>query len=115
VLRTSPRLAYNGLALILGATEPFPTEAEFRRYNHLAGHRTDLCRNATLVRELKEALDQEYVVIERSLTFEGGEAPEELKLRLTRCDREQELEECEASTLDGSARKCSDVGDKSIK
>jgi len=90
-LRTSPGDVYNALAISLGAG-PFPSHVKFHRYNSRRGHRTDLCHNMTLVRELQRAFAEDYAAVERAMAFEGP-VPAELLLRTTRCDRPSELNE----------------------
>merc|ERR1712176_1074489 len=58
-MRTFPSELYNLLAQVLGAAR-FPEEVSFRRHNALFGERTDLCRNASLVRKLQRRLSADY-------------------------------------------------------
>ncbi|CAK9086655.1 Transposon Ty2-C Gag-Pol polyprotein [Durusdinium trenchii] len=81
-------------------------QAHFRErfkevFEHLAhflgvrGHRTDLCRNASLVVDLQRMMSAEYQTVEDLLQSHGGgfTAPQELLRRRTRCDRPEELAE----------------------
>lgn len=43
-----PRGLFNRLAQYIGASAPFEDEVDFRRYNSIGGHRTDLCDLADL-------------------------------------------------------------------
>lgn len=100
-LRTSPRLTYHGLALLLGSTRPFLSGTSFRRYNSHRGHRTDLCMNASLVQALKVELESsgEYRILEELLSQEGGELPRRLLLHECRCDRPEELAEPQSTEI----------------
>lgn len=53
-LRRAPADVFSSLAVFLGI-KAFP-DMEFPRYNSIGGHRTDLCRNMTLVRALQQNL-----------------------------------------------------------
>jgi len=101
-LRNLPWEAFNGVATFLGAA-PFPPWAMFQRHNWERGHRTDLCRNATLFRVLKARLEPEYVAVEELLTEAGQEVTGEVQLRKTRCERAEEL------TFPSSRLRCSDT------
>jgi hypothetical protein len=59
-LKADPRHIFSALVAFLGASFHFPITAEFGRYNAWGGHRTELCRNASLVAALREALEPEY-------------------------------------------------------
>eukprot|EP00928_Gymnodinium_smaydae_P051329 TRINITY_DN3486_c0_g1_i1.p2 TRINITY_DN3486_c0_g1~~TRINITY_DN3486_c0_g1_i1.p2 ORF type:complete len:215 (+),score=46.46 TRINITY_DN3486_c0_g1_i1:2452-3096(+) len=97
LLRGAPESIYNALAKLLGAG-PFPRRLGFYRFNSHRGHRTDLCRNASLVIELRRRLRPEYEALERLLADAEMPVPPSLTQRLTRCDRPEEL------TADGGAR-----------
>eukprot|EP00434_Breviolum_minutum_P005089 symbB.v1.2.004488.t1/scaffold254.1/size251309/11 len=81
------------LSQFLGVKRPLALKAG--RYNHHGGHRSDLCRNASLVADLKDLLSSEYRAVEELLLSHGNGAPlpEELLLRKTRCDRPEDLAE----------------------
>ncbi|CAE7410290.1 unnamed protein product [Symbiodinium natans] len=80
-LRDMPRSTFDSLVGFLGLP-PFPEDANFRRYNSVGGHRTDLCSNASLVSALKELLEHEYVMQEQLLRIWG----KSVHVRTTRCD-----------------------------
>mmetsp|Transcript_169306 Transcript_169306/g.537784 ORF Transcript_169306/g.537784 Transcript_169306/m.537784 type:complete len:370 (+) Transcript_169306:115-1224(+) len=91
-LRGDPGEVYAGVARTLGLP-PFPGGFEHRRFNSRKGHRTDLCLNASLARRLKRLLDREYRAVEQVLSEAGEEVPMELRMRRSRCDRPEELDE----------------------
>lgn len=90
-LRFAPVETYKRIATFLGASLPFPAGMSFGRYNSQRGHRTDLCRNASLVRAFHRYLSRYYAALERVLEVAGEPVPYALRLRLTRCDRAEEL------------------------
>ncbi|CAE7711302.1 mpl1 [Symbiodinium sp. KB8] len=78
-LPEAPGLFFHGAANFLGASwEKLPS---FRRFNAWGGHRTDLCRNRTLTRALRLALEPEYAALERFLEL-SGTVPSALRLRI---------------------------------
>ncbi|CAE7687264.1 mpl1, partial [Symbiodinium sp. CCMP2456] len=78
-MRDAPGLFFHGAANFLGASwEKLPS---FRRFNAWGGHRTDLCRNRTLTRALRLALEPEYAALERFLELSGA-LPSALRLRI---------------------------------
>mmetsp|Transcript_75003 Transcript_75003/g.242602 ORF Transcript_75003/g.242602 Transcript_75003/m.242602 type:complete len:520 (+) Transcript_75003:142-1701(+) len=102
-LRESPAPAYDLLSTALGVG-PFPRGMRFHRYNSLKGHRTDLCRrprggsggsggNRSLIRTLQKRLMGDYEVVEALVAAAAMPVPEDVQLRLTRCDRPAELGE----------------------
>jgi len=89
-LRFSAKRTYNGLAAFLGV-QPFPTNTEFRRHNSQRGHRTELCRNASVHAVLQQSFAEEYRDLEAVLHAAAVDVPVALRLRRTRCDRAEEL------------------------
>eukprot|EP00411_Alexandrium_monilatum_P121986 CAMPEP_0175635444 /NCGR_PEP_ID=MMETSP0097-20121207/1694_1 /TAXON_ID=311494 /ORGANISM="Alexandrium monilatum, Strain CCMP3105" /LENGTH=249 /DNA_ID=CAMNT_0016941081 /DNA_START=1 /DNA_END=747 /DNA_ORIENTATION=- len=89
-LRSSPLETYNTAAAFVGAM-PWPPWASFQRYNWDRGHRTDLCRNASLLSLVKARLEPEYAALEELLVEAGTELLDAAQIRTTRCDRPEEL------------------------
>lgn len=89
-LREKPRETYSAIAAFVGTSVPFASKASFHRYNSRRGHRTDLCRNASLARVLQQRLRADYEMLERLM---GDGAPPSLRSRQTRCNRPEELSE----------------------
>ncbi|CAE7553194.1 unnamed protein product [Symbiodinium sp. CCMP2592] len=82
-MRDAPGLFFQGVANFLGVSwEELPS---FRRFNAWGGHRTDLCRNRTLTRALRIALEPEYAALQRFLELSGA-LPSALRLRRSRCE-----------------------------
>eukprot|EP00439_Symbiodinium_sp_Y106_P069015 s1324_g11.t2 len=93
-LRLTAPEAFHSALHFLGL--PAPEWGRLTRHNHRPGHRTDLCHNATLIRQFKELLAPEYVYLEQLLNNVGMlPVPEQLLLRQSRCDRLEELWEAE--------------------
>eukprot|EP00927_Polykrikos_kofoidii_P043175 TRINITY_DN37226_c0_g1_i1.p1 TRINITY_DN37226_c0_g1~~TRINITY_DN37226_c0_g1_i1.p1 ORF type:complete len:323 (-),score=49.73 TRINITY_DN37226_c0_g1_i1:139-1107(-) len=90
-LRDAPDIVYSRLASFFGATETFPSNMVFGRYNSRRGHRTNLCHNLSLVRKLTKALEEEYQWQERALEVSGEPVPSALRMRQSRCERPEEL------------------------
>ena len=91
-LRGSERQVFDEITAFLGL-RPFPEAARFPRYNSIRGERSGLCRNESLLRELKAALEPEYLAHEEALLRARRPVPDALRLRRTRCDRSEELSE----------------------
>eukprot|EP00913_Durusdinium_trenchii_P019956 g18755.t2 len=70
---------FEHLAHFLGVR---PTDFQAHRLNHHGGHRTDLCRNASLVVDLQRMMSAEYQTVEDLLQSHGGgfTAPQERSL-----------------------------------
>eukprot|EP00440_Ansanella_granifera_P065716 gb/GFBE01071270.1/.p1 GENE.gb/GFBE01071270.1/~~gb/GFBE01071270.1/.p1 ORF type:complete len:514 (+),score=45.84 gb/GFBE01071270.1/:1-1542(+) len=83
-LDTYERETYDRIAGFLGVP-PFPPQIVFQRKNAMPGHRTDLCRNASLVRRFKLFLKPEYQAIEEAVSA-FGTLPPGVLARRTRCD-----------------------------
>mmetsp|Transcript_106832 Transcript_106832/g.297405 ORF Transcript_106832/g.297405 Transcript_106832/m.297405 type:complete len:497 (-) Transcript_106832:48-1538(-) len=92
-LQENPLLTYESLAKWLGTSVPFPAGTRFYRYNSFMGYRTGLCRNRTLVKELQQLLLADYSTLEELFSAPGRRLPRQLRLKLTRCDRPEELAE----------------------
>ena len=84
-LQENPHRVFNSIAKFLGVTRSFPEDTKFPRYNSIGGYRTDLCYNTTLVRELQEHLEPEYLMQEAILRAAKVSIPPSLRLRRTRC------------------------------
>ncbi|CAK9021936.1 unnamed protein product [Durusdinium trenchii] len=100
-LRSQPVATYERLRLFLGARKPFPAETRFARRNVMSGHRTELCRNASLEERLGQLLAPEFQAIEEALLGAQEPLPEELLRRWTRCHR---LREEDAKDIAGDPR-----------
>jgi len=97
-LRVMPRQVYNALALNLGV-QPFDPSMDFYQWNAHKGHRTDLCRNASLLQALQQHFEADYVALEGFFVDSGLTVPAELQLRATRCDRAAEFDEGSLSCI----------------
>eukprot|EP00434_Breviolum_minutum_P023447 symbB.v1.2.020682.t1/scaffold1757.1/size102910/6 len=84
-LQENPHRVFNSIAKFLGVTRSFPEDTKFPRYNSIGGYRTDLCYNTTLVRELQEHMEPEYLMQEAILRAAKVSIPPSLRLRRTRC------------------------------
>ena len=84
-LQENPHRVFNSIAKFLGLTDSFPKDTKFPRYNSIGGYRTDLCHNLTLVRELQEHMEPEYLMQEKILREAKESIPASLSLRRTRC------------------------------
>lgn len=84
-LRRAPADVFSSLAGFLGV-KAFP-DIEFPRYNSIGGHRTDLCRNMTLVRALQQNLEADYQMQEKMMQLSNPNRSlmARLRRRLTRC------------------------------
>merc|ERR1712129_541697 len=90
-LKVSPRETYNQMAAFVGTRSAFPSRTRFHRYNSRGGHRTNLCRNASLHEALRQRLAPEYEALEEAFISAGVEIPAVVKLRQTRCERPEQL------------------------
>ena len=98
-LRSHPHVVFPSLVNFLEARYSFRSSTVFSRYNSVGGHRTDLCRNASLVSALKLHLEHEYQMQERMMKEATELVPESLQSRQTRCDRmEENSDYCPART-----------------
>ena len=85
-LRENPDSVFVAIAKFLGVKYSFRGHTSFPRYNSIGGHRTDLCHNSTLVRELRRHLEPEYLMQEEIMREAKESIPASLRLRRTRCD-----------------------------
>lgn len=86
-IRAKPCAVYRVIARFLGAD---PRHAwRLSRANSVRGHRTDLCRNATLRRGLRAVVARDAVEQDRFLVGRGHAA----ERGPTRCERAEELDE----------------------
>jgi len=75
------------LAKHVGTVDAFPAEHLHReRTNARPGHRTDLCRNASLLKKIQSKLEPEYRGLESLLANAGSAVPESLLQRRSRCE-----------------------------
>merc|ERR1712151_591669 len=81
-LRLRPKEAYDTIATHLGL-DPFPANTKFQRYHAWFGHRTELCRNTSLVAALKDRLASEYAFLEELFPYND--------VRTSRCERLEDL------------------------
>ena len=80
-----PEHTYSIVAEFLGARYKYPKGTSFGRFNVVGGHRTDLCRNGSLVRRLQKMLEPEYQAQILFLRRAGSPVPESLTQRVSRC------------------------------
>merc|ERR1712224_1027992 len=88
-MRENPGAFYDAVATSLGA-QPFEPGTKFVRNNTRGGHRTGLCRNLTLISELKEVLLPDYVAQEALLGHLGTIGVPDSLLE-NRCQRVSDL------------------------
>lgn len=89
-LREAPREAFGYLLDFLGL-DAFPMNARFHRYNSLRGHRTDLCRNASLAAALRTRLAVDYAAVDEALAVGRAKVPTSASQHRSRCERPEEL------------------------
>ncbi|CAE7023141.1 unnamed protein product [Symbiodinium natans] len=80
-----PAKTYSLVADFLGARYAYPEGTTFGRFNVVGGHRTDLCRNRSLVRRLERMLEPEYQAQVLFLRHGGSPVPDSLNHRISRC------------------------------
>ena len=80
-----PERTYSIVAAFLGVRYTYPERTVFGHFNAVGGHRTDLCKNQSLVRRLQRQLEPEYQAWILFLRHAGSPVPESLSKRLSRC------------------------------
>ncbi|CAJ1345756.1 unnamed protein product [Effrenium voratum] len=82
----SSAATYQSIARFLGVA-PFGPGQRFQRYNTMGKYRTDLCRNASLVRRLHRRLKHAFDVQEQLFRLAGEPVPERLRTHQPHCAR----------------------------
>eukprot|EP00928_Gymnodinium_smaydae_P029855 TRINITY_DN22368_c0_g1_i1.p1 TRINITY_DN22368_c0_g1~~TRINITY_DN22368_c0_g1_i1.p1 ORF type:complete len:268 (+),score=46.41 TRINITY_DN22368_c0_g1_i1:760-1563(+) len=103
-LRLAPRRTYGRLAAFLGARGGFPETAHFLRYGASPpGPRSEMCSEPSVLRDLKRRLNPEYEALEKLLVDAGESVPAVLRNRVTRCDRQMELQDSTSGNWSAAA------------